>query len=313
MTDAPAQTPPGEDGEAGHPTLRLGFARGMAPSKWAERWRRSTDVRLELVPLGLGFGGLDDLPPRERGTEVDVLLERTLPGERPAGAGEAGAGLDDAAADRGARHALRLYDEVVALVVPAEHELAEQEAIDAADLALVRLLDHPGHAAQWPDAEPWADPSWRPASVPAALELVATGLGAILLPLPLARHLVDKRAHALLPVVDATGASALPGSTVWATWDVARDAADVQLLAGILRGRRERSSRPGAGAGADPAGAARGDRGRSGAKQSGRQAQQKPTPKKAGPKPGSRGAQLAAAKEKAERAKAAKRKAKKRR
>lgn len=310
-------------------SLRLGFARGIAPSKWASRWRRSTDIRLELVPLALGYGGLEALRGRERGAEVDVLLERTLPGEKPgmrstvrgdtAAASEAGAGDTgieaNAAADDSDRHAMRLYDEAIALVVSSDHELAKSDRIDVNELALVRLLDHPAHSPLWPAAEAWEDPDWMPQDLPAALELVASGLGAILLPQLLARHLINKHAHVVIPVLDASGTPALPGSAVWATWEKSRDAPDVQLLAGILRGRRERSSRPGAnaadGSGGAPSGKGTpGDRGSRDARTN-----QKPqqASKKAGPKPGSRGAQLAAAKEKAERAKAAKRKTKKRR
>lgn len=264
--------------------LRLGFARGIAPGKWARRWEGAGGSPLELVPLPLAFG-----PGADPGA-VDVLLERTMPGDSPAGS---------QGADR-VRHALRLYAESVALVVPADHELAEAERVDPADLALVRLLDHPGHSSAWPAPESWDDPGWRPESPEAALQLVATGAGAILLPLPLARHLAGKREHAIVPVVASSGEE-LPRSAVWATWSVDRDAADVQQLAGIMRGRTARSSR----GGEDPH--TGGERG------SARSAPQKPARKKQPQlKPGSRGAQLAAAREKAERAKAEKAKAKRR-
>lgn len=286
--------------------LRLGFARGIAPRKWAKRWAvASPGHPLELVPLELASGSAPDAP-------VDVLLERAAPGERPVGADE----------PHRTRHALQLYTEAVALVVETDHELAESGGIDVADLTLVTLLDHPGHSRDWPDPEPWADPAWMPVDVPAALELVATGAGAILLPLPLARHLVRKRDHVVLPV---TGTPELPGSTVWATWETARDAADVQQLVGILRGRTARSSRPDAasdpveaegaghaghaghagGAGRDPqrAAAARKPQKTGNVKKTG----------KAALKPNSRGAQLAAARERAERKAAARRQEKRKR
>lgn len=262
--------------------LRLGFTRGTTPGKWAKRWERASGSPLELVPIETPFG-------RGSGTtEIDVMLERTRAGERPEGSSEP---------DR-SRHAMLLYTETVALVLPADHELAKSNGIPVADLVLVTLLDHPYHFPQWPAAQPWDDPAWMPTGVKAALELVATGAGAILLPLPLARHLSDKRAHSVLPV---TGEPA--GSEIWASWEVDRDAADVQQLVGIMRGRTARSSRPTAAGTADRADAI--------ARKSTKQAQPKP-PAKKGPKPGSRGAQLAAAKEKAERAKALRRAEKKR-
>lgn len=270
--------------------MRLGFARGTAPSKWAERWHQATGSPLELVPIEVAFG---------RGTagdpgaphQVDAMIERTMPDERPIGA-------RDPEPDR---HAIALYRERIALVVAKDHELAEQGRISLEDLSLVRLFDHAHHSPEWPAAEPWDDPSWKPADVRAALDLVATGAGAILMPQPLARHLSTKREHVVLPIgadADPETAEQLPGTIVWATWSLDRDASDVQQLAGIMRGRTARSSR-----------------GTTDAEPAPQPRTQKATPpkkKQQDLKPGSRGAQLAAAREKAERAKAAKRSAKRR-
>ncbi|MGJ0202699.1 LysR substrate-binding domain-containing protein [Leucobacter sp. gxy201] len=277
-----------------HRPLRLGFARGMAPGKWAKRWQQAVGEPLQLVPLGVTYGR--DHRPIDGGP-VDVMLERTRPGDLPEGT----------ASPEPTRHAVRLYIEAVALVVAADHELAGEPGIDAADLALVRLMDHGDHLEQWPAAEPAADPSWRPRNAAAALAVVATGAGAILLPLPLARQLSSRKEHAVLPV---TGDTDLEGGVVWASWDLTRDASDVQQLAGIMRGRTARSSRTAA---------STGDGGSDSAPGVGEAAEQRakrkpPRPataasKKAGPKPGSRGAQLAAAKAKAERKKAEKRQA----
>ncbi|MFC7764569.1 hypothetical protein [Leucobacter soli] len=145
----------------------------MAPGKWARRWADSGGGPLELVPLpvsGRAPAGLD------------IVLERVPPGERPTGtAGGAGdtsaaTGLDPA------RLAVHLYEESLALVVAADHELAGEGAADRDALALVTLLAHPDHATAWPDPAAWEDPSWAPRDAAAALDLVATGLGAILLP-----------------------------------------------------------------------------------------------------------------------------------
>ncbi|QIK62878.1 LysR family transcriptional regulator [Leucobacter viscericola] len=273
MTETTAEGSGSEPTEPTAPTLRLGFARGIAPSKWADRWQKvQPDIALELVPLNLTFGG----PKRPEG--CDVVIERAAPGERP---------VDG-------RHALKLYTEAIALVVPIDHELAKEETVSAADLSLVPLLDHPDHSAEWPAAVAWQDPAWMPRNALAALELVAAGSGSMLLPQPLARHISDKRKHAILRV---TGEPALAGSTIWATWDIDRDALDVQQLIGVMRGRTARSSRPAASVEQDPAPA---------------KASRSPQPKAAKkPKlnPNSRGAQLAAAREKVERAKAEKRKA----
>lgn len=206
------------------PPIRLGFVRGVAPSKWAERWRRVVrNQALELVPVAL-----DEVESaRDR---VDVLLERSAPGDLPPGSN----------ADHRTRHALHLYDEAVALVVPAGHDLSDQSSIEVEELELVRLLDHPDHPPAWPAAEAWADPSWMPPDAFATLELVSTGLGGALLPLPLARHLVNKHEHVVIPIA---AEAALPGTRIWASWATERDADDVQRLIGVMRGRTARSSR----------------------------------------------------------------------
>nr|WP_245190332.1 LysR family transcriptional regulator [Leucobacter exalbidus] len=256
--------------------MRLGFVRGIAPTKWAKRYLVATHTQLQLVPVAAAFS-----PQKQISPDYDMLLERTAPGAEPEHTGP-----------NGSRRALRLYDESIALVVPVDHELAEEAEIHVHDLSLINLLDHPDHAPEWPAPTPWDDPAWKPRNARSALDLVATGAGGMLLPMPLSRHLSSKKAHALLKVV---GNPALAATTVWATWEIDSDNADMQQLAGILRGRTARSSREGSPAAGAPTAAP--------AKV--RQVQ----PKKAKPKlkPNSRGAQLAAAKEKAEREKAARR------
>lgn len=254
--------------------MRLGFVRGISPTKWAKRYLSATHTPLTLVPVAAAFS-----PHKQDSLDYDMLLERTAPEAIPGGTNEGGA-----------RRSLRLYDETIALVVPVDHELAGETEISEADLSLIPLIDHPDHAAQWPAPQPWADPTWKPRNARAALALVATGAGAMLLPLPLARHLSSKKEHVLIAVVGD-----LAPTTVWATWQASRDAADIQQLAGILRGRTARSSRLGSPAAGSPTEAP---------KKQPKQAAPKKQPKL---KPNSRGAQLAAVREKAERAKAEKR------
>lgn len=208
------------------PNIQLGFVRGVAPSKWAERWARAVpEQELELVPV--------DLHQVANAREtLDLLLERVAHGAVPLGS-------DDSIRSR---HAMRLYEEKVALVVSADHELATQDSVSLDDLALVNLLEHPDHLPEWPKAQAWKNPSWMPKNAKATLELVATGLGGALMAQPLARHLSEKRVHAVVPVVNGD-TSLLPGTEIWASWRVERDGNDVQHLVGVLRGRTARSSR----------------------------------------------------------------------
>lgn len=223
--------------------LRLGFSRGIAPSKWGERWREAGwSPPLELVPLDLHFGGGSP-------SDIDVSLERAAPGESPKTA---------------SRHAVKLYDEAVALVVAVGHELASASAIAPDDLALLDLVWVEGAPESWryrncavtksasqevgSAQEPSRD-DWELLAVSGALDLVATGTFATLLPLPLAKHVARKRDHVVVPLGDvgaldgALEAQGFAGTSVWATWDVARDGEDVQRLIGVLRGRTPRSSR----------------------------------------------------------------------
>ena len=201
--------------------LQLAFVRGIAPSKWADRWNAvRSRRRLELMPVDAHF----DATP----AQADVTLVRAMPGAYPAGSRD---GVRT-------RHAVQMYEEAVALVVDADHDLAHEVNLDAAELDLVRLLEHPWHDASWPAAEPWADLEWRPKSLGGALEIVATGLGGILMPLPLARHIQNKKLHRILEV---TGD--IDGTRVFATWSIDRDDDEIQELIGVLKGRTARSSR----------------------------------------------------------------------
>ena len=273
-------------------SIRLGFARGIAPSKWADRFAAAfPERRLELVPVDTAYGrggaSRDDVDRAHvNDTEtvefetVDVMLERTLPGRSPEGV------------DQGSRRAIGLYVETIALVVPAEHELAEVGSIEVSEVSLVTLIDHPWHAPEWPAAEPWVDPVHMPQRLTGALALVSTGLGGVLAPRTLARHLGNKREQT---IVTLTGEPILPGTTVWATWDADHDSAHLQDLIGVLRGRTARSSRGGTPDSTPQASASKAH----GSKP--RTQTRKATPSKLDPK--SRGAQLAQAQERARRAK----------
>lgn len=283
------------------PALTLGFARGVAPSKWQRRWAAASPGRqLEVVPVDVTFGrDSGNAVARAAASEVDMMIERALPGEIPEG-------ITETVATDKERHSMQLYVESISLVLPIDHELAEESSLDVRDLGSLSLLDHPHHSPQWPAPEPWQDAAFMPKSMSAALQLVAAGVGGMLVPHPLARHLMNKREMVLIPL---TGNELLAGSTMWATWSVDRNSSDVQQLAGILRGRSAGSSRTvevdrasihnsGAGQGDDTKLSDQSSRnagsGASRSKQSAAQPQKK-APKL---KPNSRGAQLAAAKEK---------------
>lgn len=201
------------------PALRVTFERGISPSKWAKRWAEQHPTQPAQFSVRMVRRG-DPLA----GDRADVLLGR-LDGVTPASS------LSAAPV-----HAIRLYEETVAVVVPSDHRLAKREQVSSAALEHLTLLPHPEHAPTWPSPEPWADPEHAPTTTVGTLEVVLAGVGAALVSGPLARHLSEKG----LTAVPVTG---LPGTEIWAAWLVENDSEIVQDFVGVLRGRGARSSR----------------------------------------------------------------------
>ena len=207
-------------------SLRLGFVRGSAPTKWARRWQEAQpESPLELVPLD--ESPLDSAAGQELLASGGLLLVRGASTEPPRFADPL--------------HAVRLYDEAVALVTTADAELGELPEISDLDLLRgVSLLQHPAHNPLWPKALPWQDPSWEPRTAAELTELVATGQDAALLPLPLARHTAKHKQLRVIPVAAELG---LAQTAIWAVWLERHNSDELQNLVGVLRGRRAASSR----------------------------------------------------------------------
>jgi len=133
-------------------------------------------------------------------------------------------------------HVIRLYDEVPVVVAAVDASLMAAEELTADDLAgevLIVAADDVYDGLELP-TEPakFAQPS----SAEDAIEIAATGVGIVVVPMSIARaH--HRRDVDFRPLVGA------PDSTVALAWLRDRDAEDVQHLAGITRGRGARSSR----------------------------------------------------------------------
>lgn len=202
-------------------SLTLGFVRGVSPDKWAERWRAvRSRVRLETVPVS------HIADPQSNNTLVTIV--RVPEGRKPHGAEDPGR----------TRHAVYLYTEKLALIVPKEHELVEQKTIDHDDLILTPLLDYPDYDPRWPTPEPWADQTYAAKDMQATLDLVEAGLGATISALPLARAVTSRRDFKVLEI-----AADLPATDIYAVWRIEDDSNRIQELIGVLRGRGARSSR----------------------------------------------------------------------
>ena len=194
----------------------MAYVPGATPAKWVRIWAdRKADVRLELVPLEVAAtaGAIGD-------GSADMAITR----------------LPDALshADPGPHHTISLYEETTVVVVPKDHVLTAGEELTFADLVDEQFL--------WPLDEPLVVASapgaaidHRPETTGDAIELVAAGVGLLLVPQSLAR-LHHRRDLVYRPVTDA------PTSSVGLLWrDPTSELADDFI--GIVRGRKPNSSR----------------------------------------------------------------------
>lgn len=213
---------PGPPAAAAGPVFRLAYVPGVTPSKWVRIWgERLPDVPLELVavPAGEAAGLL-----RGRGADAGLLR---LP------------------VDRTDLSAIPLYTETTVVVVPKDHFVAAAEEIALADLADELVLHPLDDTLGW-ERPPGRPALERPATTADAVELVAAGVGVLVVPQSLAR-LHHRRDLTYRTVADA------PQSQVALSWreDATTDLVDDFI--GIVRGRTVNSSRGRRAAAAEPA------------------------------------------------------------
>jgi DNA-binding transcriptional LysR family regulator len=189
-------------------TFRIGFVTGAMPDRWADTWHQRRRERIELVPLTEA-----DQERALRSGEVDMAIVR-LPIERE--------GL----------HLVPLYDELPVAVMGTEHLLTLADEVSTADLADEQLVI-PERSGWRPDADQLA---WPPMSEKDAVETVAAGTGVAIMPMSLAR--LHHRRDATYRVV-----TDLPSAPVGLAWLIEKDGELPQAFVGIVRGRREGSSR----------------------------------------------------------------------
>jgi DNA-binding transcriptional LysR family regulator len=138
-------------------------------------------------------------------------------------------------ADTSGLAVIPLYEETTVAVVPTEHLLTAVDEITAADLdgepTLVPLDD----VVAWADA-PGALVDHRPETTQDAIELVAAGLGALVVPQSLAR-LHHRKDLTYRPITDA------PTCPVALAFPEGPQSELVEEFVGIVRGRKAGSSR----------------------------------------------------------------------
>lgn len=226
-----AEQPAEDVSDAQAPGFRLAYVPGVTPSKWVRTWiDRVPDVRIEALAVP--------------SAQVEALL---LDG-----------GADVAILRRPVRSEdlshIAMYTEVPVVVVPRDHVFAaleSDEALTVADLADEVLLHPLDDVLGWAEgveasdgaaaddgrpALPGKPARERPATTADAVELVAAGIGLLVVPQSLARlhHRKDLTYRTLGDGPEA------PVALGWVT----EDKTDlVEEFIGIVRGRTANSSR----------------------------------------------------------------------
>ncbi|WP_234539246.1 LysR family substrate-binding domain-containing protein [Streptomyces shenzhenensis] len=194
------------------PSFRLAYVPGVTPAKWVRIWHE----RLPDIPLTL----------------------HQVPAAEAAGlmrAGDADAGLVRLPVDRTFFSAIPLYTETTVVVVPKDHVITAAEEVTVADLADEVLLHPLDDVFDW-DAPPGEPAFERPATTEDAVELVAAGVGLLVVPQSLAR-LYHRRDLTYRPLTDG------PESTVALSWPEEATTDMVDDFIGIVRGRTVNSTR----------------------------------------------------------------------
>ena len=199
-------------GSAAPLSFRLAYVPGTTPGKWVRIWtERFPGVPLELVPV----------PATEVG---DVLL-----------GGGADAGIVRLPVDRTVFSAIPLYTETTVVLVPKDHVVTAVDEVTVADLA-DDVVFHPLDDVFGWERPPGLPAFERPATTADAVELVAAGVGLLVVPQSLAR-LHHRRDLTYRPVADA------PQSGVALSWpqDATTDLVDDFI--GVVGGRTVNSTR----------------------------------------------------------------------
>ena len=192
--------------------ITVGYVPGGTPAKWARNWaQRHPEVPLTLTAVAAG-----DAADAVRTGAVDVALLR-LP------------------TDTTGLAVIPLYEETTVVVVPADHLLTAADDVTAADLDGEHVLVPLDDVVDWAGA-PGVPVDHRPETTAAATELVAAGLGVLIVPQSLAR-LHHRRDLTYRPITDA------PTCAVALAVPDGPQSELVEEFIGIVRGRKAGSSR----------------------------------------------------------------------
>lgn len=194
------------------PSFRVAYVPGVTPAKWVRIWdERLPDVPLTLVAVSAAEAS-------------DVLRD-----------GAADAGFLRLPVDRTYFSAIPLYTETTVVVVPKDHLLTALDEVTVEDLSDDVVLHPLDDTLDW-ERPPGRPAIERPATTADAIELVAAGVGLLVVPQSLAR-LHHRRDLTYRPVADA------PQSRVALSWPEEATTDRVEDFIGIVRGRTVNSTR----------------------------------------------------------------------
>ncbi|MEU2871679.1 LysR substrate-binding domain-containing protein [Streptomyces olivoreticuli] len=194
------------------PSFRLAYVPGVTPTKWVRIWNE----RLPEIPLTLVA-----VPAAEA---CDLLRGRG-----------ADAGFVRLPVDRDDLSAIPLYTETTVVVVPKDHVVAAVDEVSAEELADEIVLHPLDDTLGW-ERLPGRPAIERPATTADAIELVAAGVGVLVVPQSLAR-LHHRKDLTYRPLTDA------PESRVALSWPQDETTDLVEQFIGIVRGRTVNSTR----------------------------------------------------------------------
>ncbi|WOX20140.1 LysR family transcriptional regulator substrate-binding protein [Streptomyces solicathayae] len=201
-----------EDPTADSPSFRLAYVPGVTPAKWVRIWNE----RLPGIPLLL--------TPVAAADALDVLRGRG-----------ADAGFVRMPVDDEDLSAIPLYTETTVVVVPKDHLVAAADEISVDELADEILLHPLDDTLDW-ERPPGRPAFERPATTADAIELVAAGIGLLVVPQSLAR--LHHRKDLTYRTVTGT-----PQSRIALSWPKDETTDMVEDFIGIVRGRTVNSSR----------------------------------------------------------------------
>jgi DNA-binding transcriptional LysR family regulator len=200
------------------PSFTIAFVAGVTLAKWSRVWQeRRRDLPLVFAPTA----------------EADAV--RVLH-ERSADVSFVRLPVDDTDLSL-----IPLYSEVPVVMLPKDHDLSLVESVTVADLAGEHLLQDPDAVPEWRDvATELRDGSRRALpelrSIEDAIELVAAGVGAVIVPQSVAR-LYSRKDVIARPVTDVAE------TWIGLAWLADETTPDIDDFVGVVRGRTARSSR----------------------------------------------------------------------